>query len=124
MYTKTLQQPVTQVAEMVKRLLSEGDQFHPLKGDREGRMAVRCAFTRVVEIILPNGESISGHTLDISVGGVGIVVEQPFPPNAKAIIKIQRLNGIENATFLAECRWCQDTGAGGIHSGWLLERVF
>lgn len=118
MRENTLEHEAKQVADTIKRLLDEDPVFHPLKGDSDGRSAIRREFVRAVKVEFENQTSAEGYCANISTHGIELITQQMFPVNSKAIIEIQSVRVNESYRFVAECRWAEDHDVGGILSGW------
>lgn len=106
------------IESLVNELLGEDPIFHPLKGDREGRCAIRREFVRAVHVECSDAEIIGGHCGNISKAGIELITRKSFRPLSKAIIRVQSSDASRTFDFVSECRWCIDKGDGGVVSGW------
>lgn len=88
--------------------------FNPLEKRRHPRRIVRERYAVAVyteEILATSGEPIPGIVTDISISGLGIILDAPVPGNMKVIIE---LNGRYIQGKL-QCRvaWCGKLPSAG-----------
>ncbi|MHB8301239.1 MAG: UDP-forming cellulose synthase catalytic subunit [Acidobacteriaceae bacterium] len=55
---------------------------------QQRRESVRVAMRTVARIVLPDGTSLEGRTVDLSAGGSAIHLDEPFPPSQGAEVQV------------------------------------
>lgn len=118
MHNPTLVSDSELIEEFVSELLNEEAIFHPIRGGREGRSALRRDFVRAIQVEIESGEKVGGYCSNISRLGAELITQDPFLFESKAIIHIGDYDQKRFLRFVAECRWTQDNGVGGLLSGW------